>query len=364
MRNFKHYLMTLMAVITATFAYGQHWFDGGEIQSRQKFTYGRVEIKAKVAAGSSIVNGLFFFKPDSWMNSRRWAEIDWEVLGRNTKKAQYTVHHGCVEDNCGRHHSKGWDTPELSENLSKIYAVYIMEWSKNKIRWVIKNQNNRDILFDKTVALNTSNFPNLVKEDLQKPQKIMIDLWAWSSRWWPGNLPDGLTFPRMMYIDWVRYYPATDAENHRFATQPSFTDYFNDGGTIEKKWTKSTHKAPGDSRYTIYRKANVIHKHGKAILRLDRVNTTASRTASLVGQEGTNTWSLSKDASQGGFKIGLPTSSTWSKFALLDLQGFEIEVKKASTKQVLLGHQLPRGVYIIKAHKYDGSYDIIKAFID
>jgi len=174
--------------------YGGSQYTSGRLITNGKFsfTYGKVEMRAKLPTGQGIWPAFWMLGTDigtnSWPNC---GETDiMEFVGSTPTKVYGTIH-GPAYNGAGG--IGAWhDNPS---GFSNDFHTYSIEWEPNIIRWYfdgqLYQQRTPDDLFGRTWVFNHNNF-------------ILLNLAVGGA--WPGN-PDASTiFPQKYSIDYVRVY--------------------------------------------------------------------------------------------------------------------------------------------------------------
>ncbi|RMF84949.1 MAG: glycosyl hydrolase family protein [Planctomycetota bacterium] len=162
-------------------AWRQFDYTSGLVDTRDRFafTYGRVEVRAKLPSTQGIW-------PAHWMlpDSRQWPpEIDiMELLGHEPTRVYMTHHWGTwpnVQSDGG-----SYSGPDFSAG----FHTFAIEWLPDRILWYVD-----DVLrFSSTISIP------------QEPFFLTLNTAVGGN--WPGN-PDGTTvFPQYHEIDYVRVY--------------------------------------------------------------------------------------------------------------------------------------------------------------
>lgn len=156
------------------------------------WTYGRVEIKAKLPQGRGIWPALWMLgtniKTDGWPAC---GEIDiMEFIGDKEPDAIYgTVHYKNDE---GKHASGG--SKINSDKLAGNFHTYAMEWNKDSISMFFNDVKYNSFALD-SAGKN--------KDIFAKPFYLLINLALGGD--WPGPV-DAAILPRQFIVDYVRVY--------------------------------------------------------------------------------------------------------------------------------------------------------------
>ncbi len=163
-------------------------------QNKKSFTYGRVDIRAKLPRGKGIWPALWMLGNN--INSIGWpacGEIDiMEYLGHETNKTHATLHYGT---STATHGSKGNSLTLSSGTFYDQFHVFSMEWKLDQIKIYVDN--NLLLLVNKS-DLGSTPYP------FNAPFFFIFNVAVGGN--WPGS-PDGTTsFPQRMIVDYVRVF--------------------------------------------------------------------------------------------------------------------------------------------------------------
>lgn len=170
-------------------------------QGKQKFTYGRVEIRAKMPTGQGIWPALWMM-PEDEQNYGTWpvcGEIDiMELLGNKPEEIHGTLHFG-------EPHQQLQGTVNLGSegNFTDDYHVYAIEWQPGKIDWYLDGElfhTASDWFSKKTDSPEDYAYPAPFDQDFY----IIMNISVGGN--WPGNPDDTTVFPQQMAVDYVRVY--------------------------------------------------------------------------------------------------------------------------------------------------------------
>ncbi len=145
------------------------------------FTYGRVEIRAKLPKTQGIWSAHWMLPED-----KTWPpEIDiMEMLGHQPNIVYFTNHWGSNWENHESNGSGKVEGPDFSED----YHIFSIEWEEQEIRWYIDNE---------LKFVSTKGVPN-------KDFYIILNTAVGGN--WPKNPDETTVFPQEHLIDYVRVY--------------------------------------------------------------------------------------------------------------------------------------------------------------
>ena len=163
-------------------------------KDKKSFTYGRVDIRAKLPKGKGIWPALWML--GSNINSVGWpasGEIDiMELLGQEPSKAYGTLHYGASP---ATHGQKGSSYSLNGTSFYDQFHVFSMEWKQDEIKLYIDN--NLYLTVTKT-DLGTSPYP------FNAPFFFIFNVAVGGN--WPGSPDATTTFPQRMIVDYVRVF--------------------------------------------------------------------------------------------------------------------------------------------------------------
>ncbi|GLQ53561.1 glycoside hydrolase family 16 protein [Devosia nitrariae] len=155
---------------------------GDQRADRFSFTYGYVEVRARVPAGQGLWSAIWLLPSDHTSKP----EIDvMEVLGHQPGVLELHYHY---QNEAGERRSAGHEveTPDLSRD----WHVYGMEWSPESIVWYLDGQPVWRYTDTRTIS--------------HQPMYLLMNLAVGGD--WPGA-PDATTpFPALYLIDYVRIW--------------------------------------------------------------------------------------------------------------------------------------------------------------
>ena len=160
-----------------------------EFRSQEKYHYGRYETRMKAAKGSGL-NTAFFTYNGPTHDAPEHDEIDFEFLGKDTRKVEVTYWRA------GQKHPA--PPIDLGFDASEEFATYAFEWRPESIEWFVNG---------------TSIFKTPAGADIPiHPQHIFFSLWSAGKGMtdWLGTFE--YQGPYSAEIDWVKFTPF-EAEN-------------------------------------------------------------------------------------------------------------------------------------------------------
>ena len=170
-------------------------------KGKQTWTYGKIEIRAKMPEGQGMWPALWMMPEDEPFYGT-WpvgGEIDiMEMLGHEPDRIHSNIHYG---DPKGED-SKTYILPE-GESFADDFYVYTLEWEPGEIRWYIDDE-----LYHTANDWHSKHPGNA--DDFAYPAPFDQDFFLIMNisvgGGWPGN-PDGTTpLPQQMVVDYVRVY--------------------------------------------------------------------------------------------------------------------------------------------------------------
>lgn len=167
---------------------------GVEMRSRETLTYGKVEARARFAAGSGVVSAVvLIYTP--WP-ADDWNELDIEYLGRYSDRIQFNamVYTGPPTQPPVQQSVTPTQFPQITPlafDPARDFHVYAMEWTPTSARFTVDGVTQH--VWDADI------------ERLKLPMNILLTIWASSAADWAGSL-DTASLPVRAEYDWVRVY--------------------------------------------------------------------------------------------------------------------------------------------------------------
>ena len=239
----KYYILYLFSLIV--FLKAQN-YRGAELRTKDDFLYGKFEVRFKPAQGDGLVSSFFTYNTD--YGNTPWNEIDIELLGRYDNVIDMNVitntSHLRQHYNIFNHHLE--------------FHTYGFEWTPDYVAWFIDGEEVYRQIEDHI-------------QDLNYPQKVMMNLWNPTYDDWVGVWDDRI-LPRFSYYDYVSYASYTPGEGE-IGTNQNFThqwqDDFNSFDTL--MWEKSNNHTWGGNQ-SLFVEENVVFQDGYLILCLTNIS--------------------------------------------------------------------------------------------
>lgn len=161
---------------------------------KKEFTYGRIEIRAKLPSGKGVW-------PAIWMLGSNINQVGWPACGEidimEYVGYQPNYIHGSIH--CPASYGATEFTKKLElENCEEEFNSYGIIWSENSIAYYVNNPETPFYTYTPK-ALDNSHWP------FNKPCFIILNL-AVGGTWGGAQGVDNSIFPQTMEIDYVRVY--------------------------------------------------------------------------------------------------------------------------------------------------------------
>ncbi len=164
-------------------------------KGKQFFTYGRIDIRAKLPKGQ----GLW---PALWMLGENISEVSWpkcgeidimEMIGGNIENRDATVHGTVHWDNAGSYANYGGNTKLPFGTFNDEFHVFSIDWDEEKIVWLLDG-----------IEYHVIDITPPELNEFHKPFFFILNVAVGGT--WPGS-PDGSTvFPQEMLVDYIRVF--------------------------------------------------------------------------------------------------------------------------------------------------------------
>jgi endo-1,3-1,4-beta-glycanase ExoK len=130
------------------------FYTSGEISTLQKFRYGYFEARMRVPRGSGLDTGLFTYVREG--GPATWNEIDIEILGKNTRQAELTLHVG---------KRVATRIVKLGFDAADGFHTYAFDWKPDSVTWYVDGRNVYEERGPVALGMN-------------RPQNFFFDLWG------------------------------------------------------------------------------------------------------------------------------------------------------------------------------------------
>ncbi|HEV7332277.1 MAG TPA: family 16 glycosylhydrolase [Flavisolibacter sp.] len=163
-------------------------------QNKKSFTFGRVDIRAKLPRGKGVWPAL-------WMLGNNITTVGWpacgeidimELLGQEPSKSYGYLHYGA---SVASHASRGNSYTLNTGTFYEQFHVFSMEWKQDQIKLFVDNN-----LF---LTVNKSDVAP-APYPFNSPFFFIFNVAVGGN--WPGSPDASTTFPQRMIVDYVRVY--------------------------------------------------------------------------------------------------------------------------------------------------------------
>jgi beta-glucanase (GH16 family) len=159
-------------------------------QAKQAFTYGKMEIRAKLPIGQGIWPAIWML--GSNISTQSWptcGEIDiMEYLGHEANKVYGTAHWEDIG-----HKYLGSNTTLVTGSFNEDFHTFTLTWTPNRLAWSVDG--------DEYFELLRSTIP---KFPWDLPQFFIMNVAVGGN--WPGPPDETTVFPQTMTVDYIRVY--------------------------------------------------------------------------------------------------------------------------------------------------------------
>lgn len=163
-------------------------YECGEIQSRGFFHYGTYEVRMRAARASGVNSAFFAYVGPT--HGQPHDEIDFEVLGRNTRDVQVNTFVSGMSGH-GEMVPNGTDVADQ-------FVDYAFEWAPDKVRWFVNGKLKREI------AAPAADVPS-------HAAKIYLSIWSGQGLdGWLGRFEEPRE-PLKMFVEYVAFTAPGDS---------------------------------------------------------------------------------------------------------------------------------------------------------
>ena len=223
-------------------------YRGSELRTLDPVLYGKFEVRYKPAQGDGLVSSFFTYN-DSCCTTSPWNEIDIELLGRYDHIVDLNTITWGQSSHIRQHY--------VSFNPNEDFHTYGFEWTPDYVAWFIDGEE----IYRQTESHI---------QELQYPQKIMMNLWNPTYDDWVG-VWDERILPRFSYYDYVSYASYSPGEGN-MGTEQNFTFQWQDDFNFfdSTRWEKSHNHGWGGNQ-SLFIEENVVFQDGYLILCLTNI---------------------------------------------------------------------------------------------
>lgn len=161
-------------------------YKSAEVFTLDSELYGKYVIRMRAGKGSGLISAFFLWKEGSELEDVFWEEVDIEVLGKDGANAwQSNI-------------ITGLGTKITSEEvhpasgLGDSYHTFTLEWTPDRVRWLIDGQLVREVNGNQASALTS-------------PAQARMNFWPANIAEWVGPFDDSI-LPVHMYVNWMEYH--------------------------------------------------------------------------------------------------------------------------------------------------------------
>ncbi len=175
-------------------------YTSARLNSKQAFTYGRLEIRAKLPdhKGKGVWPALWMLGQN--INSVGWpacGEIDiMEYVSFDPDKVHFSIHSTTNNHSIGTQITSG---PVPLESIEEEFHTYGILWTNKYIKFYIDEIDNVKLNFIRPITSNSDNWP------FSQPFYFLMNI-AVGGNWGGLEGVEDSIFPSVMEIDYVRVY--------------------------------------------------------------------------------------------------------------------------------------------------------------
>ena len=162
-------------------------------KGKKTFTYGRIDIRAKLPKGKGIWPAL-------WMLGNNIDQVNWpvcgeidimELLGQEPAKIYGTLHYG---NSAGAHAQNGTNYILKSSTFDQQFHVFSLVWTKDVLKILVDDNEYLSVASGSI----SSNYP------FNNPFFFIFNVAVGGD--FPGNPDSSTTYPQRMVVDYVRVF--------------------------------------------------------------------------------------------------------------------------------------------------------------
>ncbi len=170
------------------------------LNSNKAFTFGRMEIRAKIPADKG--RGLW---PALWMLGSNISSVGWPACGEidmmeyvsyDPKTVHFTIHSTANNHVNGTQVTSG---PVALDTVEEKFHAYGLLWTENYLKFYVDEIDNVTFAFQRPFSYNDNNWP------FSKPFYFLMNI-AVGGNWGGLEGVNDAVFPAVMEVDYVRVY--------------------------------------------------------------------------------------------------------------------------------------------------------------
>ncbi|WP_047245544.1 glycoside hydrolase family 16 protein [Maribacter thermophilus] len=175
-------------------------YTSARLNSRKEFTYGKIEVRAKIPELKG--KGIW---PAIWMLGSNIDSVGWPACGEidimeyvsySPNETHFSIHSTANNHIQGTQVTSG---PVPLQTIEEEFHVYGLLWTDEYLKFYIDEEENVKLSFLRPTDANTDNWP------FSKPFYFLLNI-AVGGNWGGLEGVDAATFPATMEIDYVRVY--------------------------------------------------------------------------------------------------------------------------------------------------------------
>jgi len=181
--------------------YDNNRYTSARLKSKAKWTYGRLQIRAKLPTGRGLWPALWMLPERQSYGTQYWpdnGELDlMEQVGYDPLRINSAVHTKAYNHLIGTQPTNS----VIVSDAVVDFKIYTLEWAQNRVEMFVGNEANpfqtRILVWDKQ--------GDWTQWPFDKPFFVLLNIAVGGN--WGGSqgIDDGI-FPRRMEIDWVYFY--------------------------------------------------------------------------------------------------------------------------------------------------------------
>jgi beta-glucanase (GH16 family) len=198
-------------------------YNGAAIISKERFEYGRYEVRMKSASGSGIVSAIFLRSSQKSAEGTLVHELDFEFMGKADRLLHLACHEGVDNAAKGLRHASTPKNLELPFDPSEDFHTYALEFTPEGIVW-----------FADDVEIWRLG-QNVAEKFAGVAMNVTFNIWCPAAKGWAGAL-NASALPVSCAIDHASYAPLKEGGMFGAAQMETF-DSLDLSRWNKAKWT-------------------------------------------------------------------------------------------------------------------------------